>query len=158
MAVKGFTFYLTYWDVGNEISEECRGLYYSAIADYMFADIDRESELPFEAKVAFKAVKANLKTSKNRSEVGKKGLDKRWNSKKDLLDSKTIANHSKPIASSSSSSISSSSSRPMSNSAQSTAPKFDRNSGSGAEEAAAADAYDWTITDSELKELVQSWR
>lgn len=137
MAVKGFTFYMTYWDVGNEICEEERGLYYCAIMDYMFADIDRESELPFQARVAFKAVKANLKTSKNRSDAGQAGNDKRWNGKKNLRDSKVIAKPSQIIASSSSSSSS------MSNSAQHKARKFDGPCVSGAEEAAADDGSGW---------------
>lgn len=144
---------MTYWDVANELEPEEQGDFYRAVADYMFADIDRESELPFASKIAFKCIKANLKRSKAQSENGAKSKP---NSNQGKANQKQKQN--KTETSSSSSSISSSSSRPMSNSAQSTAPKFDRHSGSGAEEAAAADAYDWTITDSELKELVQSWR
>ena len=146
MAVKGFTFYLTYWDVGNEISEEERGLYYCAIMDYMFADIDREAELPFQARIAFKAVKANLKTSKNRSEAGKLG---QGISKSKTNESKSKANEKQNKASSISSSISSSSS--MSNSAQYKARKFDQPCGSGEEANAAAD--DWSLSDDDMREL-----
>lgn len=146
MAVKGFSFYLTYWDVGNEICDEERGAYYCAIMDYMFADIDREAELPFQARVAFKAVKANLKTSKNRSEAGQVGNDKRWNGKKKLRDSKSIAKSSQIIASSSSSSSS------MAKPAQYKARGFAQPSASGAENAADdGSGWDW---DGAFKELM----
>ena len=69
MAVKGFSFYLTYWDVAQELKPREQGEFYRAIMDYMFADLDKEAELPKNVRVCFKAVKANLKTSKGRSDA-----------------------------------------------------------------------------------------
>ena len=73
MAVKGFTFWKTYWDVAQELSATQQGALYRAICEYMFTDADPEDALKGAAKIAFKALKPNIKTSKNRSEIGAKG-------------------------------------------------------------------------------------
>lgn len=65
MAVKAFKTWYTYYDVAQELSPKDQGTYYRAIMDYMFADIDREDELPKLVKIAFKSVKGNLKRSKS---------------------------------------------------------------------------------------------
>lgn len=152
--MKGFTFYLTYYDVAQELGEKAQGQFYKAIADYMFSGQDPEETLPKRVRIAFKSVKPNLKTSQKRSQNGANGNAVKWgnNGVCDKKSDKQI--NRKNIASLSSSS----SSRPMSNSAQSTAPKFDRHDGASAEEGADSDAYNFTITDDELREMVQSWR
>ena len=68
--MKSFTFWANYHDVAMEISTEQQGEFYRAVIDYIFDGTDREAELPFEAKVAFKCVKPSLKRSKTRSENG----------------------------------------------------------------------------------------
>lgn len=68
--MKSFTFWANYHDVAMEISPEQQGEFYRAVIDYIFDGTDREAELPFEAKVAFKCVKPSLKRSKTRSENG----------------------------------------------------------------------------------------
>lgn len=64
MAVKAFKTWYTYYDVAQELSASDQGKYWRAIMDYMFADVDREPELPKMARMAFKSVKGNLKRSK----------------------------------------------------------------------------------------------
>lgn len=71
--VKGFTFWLTYWDVAQELTPKQQGEFYRAIADYMFTDTDPEDGLKGSVRIAFKAIKANLKTSIKRAEVGSEG-------------------------------------------------------------------------------------
>ena len=94
MALKGFTFYLTYRDVARELSEKDAKAFYFAIISYMFDDVDLEETLPKNARIAFKCIKPNLKTSRSRSESGQNGNEIRWN--------KPIANssqtHRKAIA------------------------------------------------------------
>lgn len=68
--MKSFTFWANYHDVAMEISPEQQGEFYRAVIDYIFDGTDREADLPFEAKVAFKCVKPSLKRSKTRSENG----------------------------------------------------------------------------------------
>lgn len=65
MAVKAFKTYLTYYDVARELSPNEQGKYWRAIMAYMFEDVDSEAELPKMARMAFKAVKGNLKRSKS---------------------------------------------------------------------------------------------
>ena len=71
MAVKGFTFWKTYWDVAQELSATQQGALYRAICEYMFTDADPEEGLKGAVKIAFKALKPNLVTSRKRSEAGK---------------------------------------------------------------------------------------
>ena len=71
MAVKGFTFWKTYWDVAQELSATQQGALYRAICEYMFTDNDPEDDLKGSVKIAFKALKPNLVTSMKRSAAGK---------------------------------------------------------------------------------------
>ena len=73
MSVNGFTFWRTYYDVAQELTATQQGVLYRAICEYMFADNDVEESLKGATRIAFKALKPNIKTSKNRSEVGAKG-------------------------------------------------------------------------------------
>ena len=66
---KGFTFWVSYYDVAQELSPKQQGEFYRAIIEYMFTDDDPEETLSKSAKLAFKAIKANLKTSIKRSEA-----------------------------------------------------------------------------------------
>lgn len=102
--MKGFTFYRTYWDVAQELPKKDRGMFYEAVANYMFLDQDDEEMLSKRARIAFKCIKPNLKTSKSRSESGQLGEGK--------AKSKTKAKPKQTEAILISSSISSSSSRP----------------------------------------------
>lgn len=82
--MKGFTFYISYFDVAQELeTPEEQGEFYRAIADYMFANKDREAELSWHVRVCFKAVKANLKTSKKRAKAA---------AKREQIESKTQSN------------------------------------------------------------------
>ena len=65
MAVGAFKLWYTYYDVAQELSPADQGKYWCAVMDYMFADVDREDELKKAVKIAFKAVKGNLKRSKS---------------------------------------------------------------------------------------------
>lgn len=154
-SVKSFTFYLTYYDVAQELDPDSRGLFYNAVAEYMFANKDLEQELPFDAKVAFKCIKASLKLSKTRSKCGyeKKQINIKSKSNAKQKESKRETSNQEYKYSSNQGYKGS-----MSNSEQSKAPKFDRQSGASAEEGADSDAYDFEITDEELREMVQSWR
>lgn len=147
--MKGFTFYLTYYDIAQELGEKAQGQFYKAIADYMFSGQDPEETLPKRVRIAFKSVKANLKTSQKRSQNGTDGNAVKWGNDNvcDKKDDKQT--NRKNIASSSSISISSSMSKP----AQSKARGFDGHGGSGAEETAAADAreYDFIIDMDEIR-------
>ena len=69
----GFTFWRTYWDVAQELSEKQQGEFYRAIVQYMFTDQDPEGDLKGTVRICFKAVKPNLKTSARRSESGEAG-------------------------------------------------------------------------------------
>lgn len=83
MEVKGFSFYITYYDVAKELSTpEEQGEFYRAIVDYMFANVDREEELSWHVRVCFKAIKANLKTSKRRSQAADKSNAKQAQNKR----------------------------------------------------------------------------
>ena len=73
MAVNGFTFWRTYWDVAQDLTPNQQGALYRAICEYMFADNDMEGELRGRVLYAFKALKPNIKTSKIRSAAGAKG-------------------------------------------------------------------------------------
>ena len=73
MAVNGFTFWRTYWDVAQDLTPNQQGALYRAICEYMFADNDMEGELRGRVLYAFKALKPNIKTSKKRSAAGAKG-------------------------------------------------------------------------------------
>lgn len=81
MSVKGFSFYYTYFDVAQELeTTEEQAMFYWAIAEYMFRDNDVENELEKTVLIAFKCIKANLKTSKSRSSSGKNGMANRYQS------------------------------------------------------------------------------
>lgn len=78
MALKGFTFWRTYCDIGEELSEKEQKDLYFAIVRYLMYDDDREAKLTKNVRIAFKALKPNLKTSRSRSQSGKLGNDLRW--------------------------------------------------------------------------------
>ena len=88
---KSFRFWVSYWDVAQELSPKQQGEFYRAVVDYMFSGDDPEDRLKGEVKLCFKAIKANLNTSKKRSDVGQKGIAKRWDAMTEC-DSKPIAN------------------------------------------------------------------
>lgn len=68
---KSFRFWVSYYDVAQELSPREQGEFYRAIMDYMFEGNDREAVLPKTVRIAFKSVKANLKRSNaNRRESG----------------------------------------------------------------------------------------
>ena len=79
MALKGFTFWRTYADIGEELSEKDQKELYFAIVRYLMFDDDREEKLNKNVRIAFKALKPNLKTSRSRSESGRNGNELRWN-------------------------------------------------------------------------------
>lgn len=60
---KSFTFWVSYYDMAQELTPKEQGAFYRAITDYIFVGIDREAELPKMARMAFKLAKANLKRS-----------------------------------------------------------------------------------------------
>ena len=60
---KSFTFWVSYYDVAQELSAKEQGEFYKAIMDYMFTGIDPEDDLRKTVKISFKAIKANLKRS-----------------------------------------------------------------------------------------------
>ena len=94
---KSFRFWVSYWDVAQELPQKQRGEFYEAIVDYMFTDTDPEPRLKGTTKLAFKAIKANLNTSKKRSQSGTNGSKARWscdNGTEWQTDSKKIANGS----------------------------------------------------------------
>ena len=88
---KSFRFWVSYWDVAQELSPKQQGEFYLAIIEYMFTDNDPEDNLKGSTRLAFKAIKANLKTSKSRSEVGSKAIAKRWDGMTEC-DTKPIPN------------------------------------------------------------------
>ena len=93
--MKGFSFYVTYWDVAQELeTPEEQGEFYRAIADYMFAGEDREKELSWHARVCFKAIKPNLVTSKRRGQNAIKNKSKQ-NQKQIKTKSKSNQNEDK---------------------------------------------------------------
>ena len=106
MAVKGFTFYKTYADIAEDLTPRSQGELYRAIVEYMFFDNDLEATLSKPVRAVYKACKPHLKTSKNRSESGVAGNNRRWEGDKAIANASQT--DSKNIASSSSSSISSS--------------------------------------------------
>ena len=79
MALKGFTFYRTYADVAEELSEKEQKEFYFAIIRYLMYDDDREEKLSKNVRIAFKCIKPNLKTSRSRAESGKNGMMNRYN-------------------------------------------------------------------------------
>lgn len=80
MAVKGFTCYLTYYQISQLVPEETRGKFWEAVMEYMFNDHDMEDELDTITRMALINVKSHLKTSKRRSDAGKSGMESRWDS------------------------------------------------------------------------------
>ena len=102
---KSFRFWVSYWDVAQELTPKQQGEFYRAVVDYMFTDNDPEDSLKGTVKMCFKAIKANLNTSKIRSELGTKGNASRWSSDEETESQthrKAIAHESqsyrKPIA------------------------------------------------------------
>lgn len=80
MAYKGksFTFWVSYYDVAQELTAREQGEFFKAICDYMFAGEDPEPELRKPVRICFKAIKANLKRSvANRREVGSESGENR---------------------------------------------------------------------------------
>ena len=68
---KSFTFWVSYYDVAQELNAKEQGEFYKAIMDYMFTGIDPEDDLRKTVKISFKAIKANLKRSAaNRRVIG----------------------------------------------------------------------------------------
>lgn len=97
MALKGFTFWRTYCDIGEELSEKEQKDLYFAIVRYLMYDDDREAKLTKNVRIAFKALKPNLKTSRSRSQSGKLGNDLRWKdgiANESQTNRKAIANES----------------------------------------------------------------
>jgi hypothetical protein len=78
MALKGFTFWRTYCDIGEELNEKQQKDLYFAIIRYLMYDEDIEEKLAKPVRIAFKALKPNLKTSRSRSQSGKNGNALRW--------------------------------------------------------------------------------
>jgi len=74
---KSFQFWVSYYDTSFDLDDEERLAFYDAVFAYVFKDEDCEQTLKesgrMNAYFAFKGIKANLKTSKNRSECGRKG-------------------------------------------------------------------------------------
>lgn len=60
---KSFTFWVSYYDVAQELNAKEQGEFYRAIMDYIFVGDDREESLSKTVRIAFKSVKANLKRS-----------------------------------------------------------------------------------------------
>lgn len=60
---KSFTFWVSYYDVAQELTPREQGDFYRAIMDYIFEGRDDEAKLSKTARIAFKSVKANLKRS-----------------------------------------------------------------------------------------------
>lgn len=97
MALKGFTFWRTYCDVGEELSEKDQKEFYFAIIQYLMYDNDIEEKLTKNARIAFKCIKTNLKTSRSRSQSGKSGNEARWGdgiASESQTNRKAIANES----------------------------------------------------------------
>lgn len=68
---KSFTFWVSYYDVAQELNAREQGEFYKAIMDYMFMGVDSEPELRKSVRICFKAIKANLKRSvANRRSIG----------------------------------------------------------------------------------------
>ena len=150
--MKGFTFYMTYFDVAQELGEKAQGEFYKAIVDYMFSGQDPEETLPKRVRIAFKSVKANLKTSKKRSQNGEVGNAVKWGNYSVCDKKSETQRNRKNIASSSSISISSS--RPKS--AQSTAPNFGKAYAGGDDSGAADDAAEesWPSVEEFAREMM----
>lgn len=94
MALKGFTFWRTYCDIGEELNEKQQKDLYFAIIRYLMYDEDIEEKLAKNVRIAFKALKPNLKTSRSRSESGKIGMSARYS--KDITNEQQTDN--KPIS------------------------------------------------------------
>ena len=75
---KSFRFWVSYYDVAQELTPKQQGEFYRAIVEYMFTDTDPEDSLKGTVRICFKAIKANLKTSRKRSQAGIAGNEKRW--------------------------------------------------------------------------------
>lgn len=104
MAVKGFTFYLTYADLAADLSPRSQGELYRAIVQYMFYDNDLEATLSRDVRTVYKACKPHLKTSKNRSTNGVEGNNRRWGAQEPIANPsqnvrKTIASLSSRLSS-----------------------------------------------------------
>lgn len=146
--MKGFTFYLTYFDVAQELSKKDRGAFYDAVANYMFLDQDDEETLSKRAKIAFKCIKPNLKRSKNQSENAQ---NTRSNATEKLAKNSETKSKASQIETSS---ISSSMSNSRPKSAQSTAPNFGKAYADGANEDAADE--DWKLPSlAEFLEMIE---
>lgn len=95
MALKGFTFWRTYCDIGEELNEKQQKDLYFAIVRFLMYDEDIEEKLAKHVRIAFKALKPNLKTSRSRSESGKNGMSVRYSkalANEQQTDNKPIAN------------------------------------------------------------------
>ena len=88
MAVKSFTFWLTYADLAADLSPRSQGELYRAIVQYMFFDNDLEATLSRDVRTVYKACKPHLKTSKNRSINGVAGSNRRWDGEKPIANEK----------------------------------------------------------------------
>lgn len=68
---KSFTFWVSYYDVAQELTPREQGEFFKAIMDYMFLGEDTEAQLRKPVRICFKAIKANLKRSvANRRVIG----------------------------------------------------------------------------------------
>lgn len=75
---KSFTFWVSYYDVAQELTAKEQGDFYRAIMDYIFDGRDDEGKLSKTARIAFKSVKANLKRSvANRRGIGQESEENR---------------------------------------------------------------------------------
>ena len=90
MALKSFTWWRTYCDVAEELTEPEQKEFYFAIVQYLMYENDIEARLRKNVRIAFKCIKPNLKTSRSRGQSGKLGNDVRWSE----ANRKRIANES----------------------------------------------------------------
>ena len=65
MAVTGYTCYATYYQLAQQLDDdEQRGIFWCAVNDYMFANVDREDEIEDKVtRMAFIYAKSHLKHS-----------------------------------------------------------------------------------------------
>ena len=75
---KSFTFWVSYYDVAQELTPKEQGEFYKAIMDYIFLGVDSEADLRKSVRICFKAIKANLKRSiANRRQNGNESGENR---------------------------------------------------------------------------------
>lgn len=74
---KAFTFYASFADFGDILSEKEQKELYFSIVRYMFFDDDREEKLPKAARAAFRQIKATCKMSRANSQNGSVPKSKR---------------------------------------------------------------------------------